>query len=123
MSDCERMTFAEGAVIFKEGDPGDCMYLVETGRVALSRNSLGRMAVAETVEAGGLFGMAALIDSKPRVMTATAMADTQCRVVSRERFYEKLDLGDPFVKAIVHVLTARLRKVSDQLSTAGVMTG
>lgn len=73
-------TYTAGQVIFKQGQPGDVMYIVQEGEVDI----LLADQVLETVEAGGLLGELALIDKRPR--TATAVARTNCKIISIDEY-------------------------------------
>src|SRR3712207_985236 len=67
----------EGDVIFREGDPGDSLYLVGRGSVQISKR--GRGGAQETlafIQSGNFFGEMALLDGKPRSAMATAAEST-----------------------------------------------
>src|SRR3970282_623141 len=66
-------------VIMKEGEAGVFMYVVLSGRVAISIKS----KIVEWVGPGGVFGEMALVDQSPRA--ATAMAETDCDLLSINR--------------------------------------
>jgi CRP/FNR family cyclic AMP-dependent transcriptional regulator len=67
----ETRSFSAGDVIFEQGEPGDNMYVVHEGSVALKDGN----RVVDTVGAPGLFGEMALIERDPRALTATADTD------------------------------------------------
>src|SRR4051812_17688945 len=67
----------EGEVIFREGDPGDFLYLVGEGSVKISKS--GRGGQQETlglIRSGNFFGEMALLDNAPRSAMATAAEPT-----------------------------------------------
>src|SRR5687767_9507683 len=85
------MRFGPGDVIFKEGDPGDGLYVVLSGRVQISAMiSGGERHVFSTVGAGDVFGEMALLDNLPRSAHASAEGDTTVAFVPREEFVELL---------------------------------
>ena len=59
----DTLPFAAGQTIFSQGDSGEAMYVVIEGKVALTVNG----TLVEELEAGGLFGELALIDTAPRI--------------------------------------------------------
>ena len=67
--------FSANQVIFREGEPGDLMYVVQEGEVDI----LLRDHLLETVGPGGILGEMALIDATAR--SATAIARTDCKLV------------------------------------------
>jgi CRP/FNR family cyclic AMP-dependent transcriptional regulator len=80
--DTDTIDLEPGQVVFDVGSPPDCMYGVIDGAIEVLANG----QVLETVQAGGILGELALIDSSPR--SATAIARTASRVtrIDRRRF-------------------------------------
>jgi CRP-like cAMP-binding protein len=113
----ERRVYAEGEVIFKEGDVGRrCAYLVESGRVEISkRTDGGTDTVLGYIPPGGIFGEMALIDDKPRMARARAAAPTAVIIVSEAMLENKLKKADPFIRALLNLLVHNLRDVSNKL--------
>jgi CRP/FNR family cyclic AMP-dependent transcriptional regulator len=80
----ETVKFAEGAVIFNVGDPGDSMYVVTSGDVELSvKTKTGEEMFLESPGAGEFFGEISLLDEGPR--TATARARTPVVAIEIDR--------------------------------------
>ncbi len=79
-------------VIFREGDPGDCLYLITDGNVRISKT--GRGGLQETlnfIPPGNFFGEMALVDGKPRSAQATATSPTVLASVDAATFNRILD--------------------------------
>jgi CRP-like cAMP-binding protein len=104
--DKETMSFAAGQFVFKAGDPGEAMYIVNEGEVEIQDG----LAVLETAGPGSIFGELALIDDEPR--SATVVAKTDCRLVAvdRHRFQYMVQETPLFGLAVMKVLADRLRK-------------
>jgi len=98
-------TFTVGQLIFKQGDVGDFMYIVQEGEVDILLHD----KVIETVEAGGILGELALIDNRPRA--ATAIARTDCKVVpiDENRFTYMVQETPHFAIHVMEVMAERLR--------------
>jgi len=85
---------AEGEVIFREGDPGDLLYLVGEGSVRISKS--GRGGEQETlgvIQPGNFFGEMALLDGQPRSAMATAVGNTLLGTVDEPAFQHILELA------------------------------
>ncbi|KAF0119179.1 MAG: CheY-like receiver [Rhodospirillaceae bacterium] len=74
----ERKLYRVGREVFAEGDHGNCAYIVEVGRIAISKDIEGREVVLGTIGPNGLFGEMALLDDAPRMASATAITDAVC---------------------------------------------
>ncbi len=83
---CEEVRFTDGEVIFREGDPGDYLYLVVSGAVEIHREEAGRQKLIVRLEPGQCFGELALIDREPRAATATAHGAVVALRMAGERF-------------------------------------
>jgi CRP-like cAMP-binding protein len=67
--------FRSGEQIYRQGEPGDKLYLVESGQVTLSSRSEGGSISHGTVESGSFFGERAPLTGRPRSTTAVAATD------------------------------------------------
>jgi CRP/FNR family transcriptional regulator, cyclic AMP receptor protein len=104
--------FDAGERVFLEQDPGDCLYVVHTGRVeVLSFGSL-----LESVGPGGIFGEMALIDDSPRAAAALASEATEVAVVDRDTFLLLLREEPEFALRVMRALTERIRRLGAALS-------
>ena len=117
-----------GASIFQEGQAGDEMFVVVSGRVRISKMVKGVGEEALTIlEAGAWFGEMAMIDDAPR--SADAIAHTPCAlaVIRREAldqlmFVDK-ELAYVLLWTFVRTLSARLRETNDKIQGFFAMTG
>ncbi len=106
--------FARGTVIFEEGQPGHNMYFILGGKVEIFRgdgDGDGKKVLA-VLSKGEFFGELALIDAQPRIAGARAVTNVKLVTVSRHDFDKRLDTADPFVRAVLRVLTAMVRDFS-----------
>jgi len=69
-----------GQHFFRERDPADCMYVLESGRVAVLKDCDGRELLLRHLEAGDCFGEMALLDLFPR--SASVRAEVDCRAMA-----------------------------------------
>jgi CRP-like cAMP-binding protein len=103
---CVDVDLDAGEVLFGEGDPGDSLYVIVVGRVAVEQ---GGRRVAELV-AGECVGELAALDWEPR--SASVVAMERCELVRLERDDLLDQLGDhpELLRALAIVLSARLRQ-------------
>ena len=80
-----RLTVPAGHVIFKEGDDGDGMYLVDDGRVEISATGIGTDSrILTHLEAGAFFGEIAVLDDRPHSATAAAVVESVLHFIPRD---------------------------------------
>lgn len=79
-------TYAENAVLFKEGAKGDRFIIIYTGRVRLTRSARGRQERLADFVSGDYFGEEALLTGRPRSATVTALETTRTLELRREDF-------------------------------------
>jgi CRP-like cAMP-binding protein/Fe-S-cluster-containing hydrogenase component 2/thioredoxin reductase len=65
-----------GKTLFREGDPGDAIYLIRNGQVKIAKTSAGKELVLSYLVAGNFFGETALLPDAPRTATVTAIFPT-----------------------------------------------
>ena len=109
-------TFERGAVIFRQGEDGDALYLVNDGAVKISCLSPdGREVVLAVMGPGQVFGELSLFDKGVRTADATAMEDTVALALSHEEFRPFL-IEHPTVSIqLLEVLAGRLRETGEAL--------
>jgi len=100
--------FGPGEVILRQGDPGDSLYLVRTGRVAveLATRGGGRREIA-TLSSGQFFGEMSLMTGESRSATVVAKSDVDCYIVEKEAFQQILEEKPELAGIISEILTHR----------------
>jgi CRP/FNR family cyclic AMP-dependent transcriptional regulator len=99
--------FRRGEVIFHQGDPGDALHIILSGRVKISSPSdTGVEAILVTLRPGEFFGSLALLDGAPRSASATAAEATETLVLPRDRFRQLVNdvpaIRDHVFEALAH---------------------
>lgn len=106
-------------IIFREGDPGDCLYLVMEGSVRISK--LGRGGQQETlgyVQPAGFFGEMALIDRRPRSAQATAADSCTLGCIDENTFTRFLHIApQDLLMNFLRSSTERLRSINSHFIT------
>jgi len=116
------ITVPKGEYFFRENDPADSMYVLESGRVAVLKEWAGREMLLRHLDAGDCFGEMALLDLFPR--SASVRAESECRAIALTpdhlyRLYEH----DVKQFAVIQMnigreMSRRLRDADDQLFRA-----
>jgi len=115
----ERKTFQPGGTIFLEGEPADNAYLIEEGQVELTKRKDNDVVVIGLVGRGEMIGEMALIDSALRSLSARCSEKTTVIVVPEEEFISRLDIVDPVIRRVLHLLIDRLRDQTQATADKG----
>lgn len=106
-----------GDVLFREGDPGDALFVIGEGKVKLGRTSSdGRENLVAILGPGEMFGELSLFDPGPRTMTATAVAETQLMGLSNDSLTTLLSGRPEVAKSLLAALAKRLRRTNEHLA-------
>jgi len=106
--------YRKGETIFHQGDPGDSLYILESGsvKIVLPSPDATDDAIIATLTRGDFFGELALLDGAPHSATAVAMEPTEALVLARERFDELVDTNPLLRRALFAGLATELRRLT-----------
>ena len=102
--------FKAGETIFSEGQPGNKLFIVRSGSVALTTKVENEVLPLTELGPGEVFGEMSLIDEKPRSATATAVTDVTCHCISKALFRNKFKTEVPkWMQSLYLSMGQRLR--------------
>lgn len=104
----------DGEVLFREGEVGDEMYLIKSGKIKIVQKIGDEMKVLAVLSEGDFFGEMALIDGSPRSATAIAEGDTELITFDKVAFRKKIG-EEPLIEYIITELSKRLRRADEQI--------
>ena len=108
-----------GDVIFEKGDPATSLYIVFSGRVAISaRAGDGRESVISVLGPGALFGEMSLFDGGVRSAQARALTTAHLISIAFEDVKQVLVHRPDVLWAVVRILARRLRETDEALADA-----
>jgi len=109
----ERKKYKPGERIFLEGESADCAYLIEEGKVELTKRKDDDVVIVNIASKGEMIGDMALIDSSPRSASARCAEATVALVIPEGEFQRRLDAADPVIRRLLQLLIRRLRDQTD----------
>jgi CRP/FNR family transcriptional regulator, cyclic AMP receptor protein len=110
-NETELKALAAGQTLFKEGDPGDWMYVLMSGTAVISVNG----KVVEFAEEGAIVGEMGMIDEGTRSATVMAKSDCEFLPVDRKRFNYLVLHTPEFAQHVMRVIADRLRRTDARL--------
>jgi len=104
-------SYMQGQTIFRTGDPGGEMHLVNEGRVELSiEEAEGKRLSVAVAEMGEIFGELSLLDGQPRSARAVALIPTVTAVIAREDLKRLFELRPEAALDLLAAVSGRLRE-------------
>jgi CRP-like cAMP-binding protein len=103
--------FPRGHVLFREGEPGKEMFVLQSGKVAISKHVRDVEKVLATLGPGEFFGEMAIISNKPRNATATVAEDAKVLVIDPKTF-------EGMIRGNSEIAVRMIKKLSERLSEA-----
>ena len=105
----KRIFLQKGETLFGQNDLGTESYIVINGKIELSYYQDGEKKIFDTVRKNGIFGEMALFDLKRRLVTATALTDTECAVIDERFMHIQLSKTHPILKTMLKMMTATIK--------------
>jgi CRP-like cAMP-binding protein len=113
----EPVTFPRGRTIFVEGEPGDTLYIIISGKVKIGRRTAdGRESLITLMGPSDMFGELAIFDPGPRTSTVTAVTDVSAASMNRAALRSWITDEPDIAEQLLRVLARRLRRTNDNLS-------
>lgn len=117
LSSLQEMRVAKGQELFREGEPGDHLYLILEGKVKLGHGSPdGRESLMAILGPGEMFGELSLFDPGLRTSTATALTDATVLGLGNEQLMPLLEGRPEVAAALLQALARRLRRTNEAMA-------
>lgn len=108
--------YKKGEVIFRQGDIGDCMYVVQKGEVEALAESDGKELRLRTMGPNEFFGEMALFEKEMRTATIRATRDTRVLTIDKKSFLGGIHEDPSLAYRIVETMSHRIRDLTDRLA-------
>jgi CRP-like cAMP-binding protein len=103
--------FTKGTVLFKEGEPGKEMYVVQSGKVNITKTVRDTDKILATLGPGEFFGEMSILNNKPRSAGASMAEDGKLLVIDPRTF-------EAMIRGNVEIAVRLIKKLSDRLQEA-----
>lgn len=114
----DEQQLTEGQTLFQAGDPGDSLFIVQSGEIELFiKDTAGQRITLTTAGPGDMFGELAMLDSGPRTATALALTDTEVLVLDRDDLILLFQRRPDAALHMLAALSGLTRKADELLRT------
>jgi len=112
----EQAEYADGDVIFRQGDQGSSLFIIEDGAVEISYGEGRARITLATLFTGQYFGELSLFDGSPRSATATAARSSRLMRLDREDLVDFINKNPSAALRIIAEMSERLRQTNELMS-------
>jgi CRP-like cAMP-binding protein len=109
-------TYRDGEVIVREGDVGDCMFVIQEGQVEVVVERDGVETVLRTAEAGEFIGEMAIFDREVRSATLRAAGAARLLTIDKKNFLKRIQKDPSLAFSLVQSMSNRVRDLSAEVA-------
>ena len=114
-SDFKRV-YPDNTMIFCEHEPGNELFIIQTGKVKITKIIENKEVLIAVLKEGDIFGEMALLENKPRNASASAYGETSLMSITKENFKNIISTQPQLVTKLISLLAERTWVVYRQLS-------
>ena len=107
--------YSPGETICREGELGDCMYVVQSGEVVVSRRVGDGESVVARLGPGEVFGELAAMSRQPRPATVRALGNVRVLALDRRAALLRLHQDPSLALRILQQMSERIRRLDETL--------
>ncbi len=108
--------YTDGQIIFLEHEPGSELYIIQEGKVKITKLVNNNEVLLAVLKKGDIFGEMSLLDNKPRSASAIAFGPVKLMVVSKANFEPTVQAHPEIATKIIELLSERIWLIYKQLS-------
>jgi len=107
--------YKDGVIIVRQGDVGECMYVIQSGQVEVRKETHGIERKLAMLGEGGIFGEMALLDKEVRSATVRALGEARILTVDKRTFIRWMSEDPTVAFRVVEMMSKRIRELSEEL--------
>ena len=117
ISEMDTVTFPRGTTIFDEGEPGDRLYIIISGKVKLARHAPdGRENLLTIMGPSDMFGELSIFDPGPRTSAAVCVTEMTAATMDSQMLHDWISAHPEISEQLLRVLARRLRRTNNTLA-------
>jgi len=108
--------YEDGDLLVRQGDPGDCLFVIQEGTVEILMEQGGREKLLRTSGPGELIGEMAIFEHEARSATVRARGRVRALTVDKKNFLRRIHEDPSLAYRLVQTLSRRVRDLSRRLA-------
>jgi len=107
--------YRDGEEIVRQGETGDCMYVIQTGQAEAVQKKEGKEVRLAVLGEGDVFGEMALFERMPRSATVRALGDMRVLTIDKKTFLRRVHEDPSLAFRILQKMSYRIRELDTEL--------
>ena len=108
--------YADGEVVVRQGEAGDCMFTLQEGRLEVLAHHEGRGDVPISImEKGAIFGEMSIFEREVRSVTVRALGEARVLTIDKKSFLRRVQEDPSLAFNLVRIMSQRIRHLTEQL--------
>ena len=108
-------TYRDGEIVVRQGDPGDCLFVVQEGQLEIVQEEGGKETVLRVAGKDELIGEMAIFERVKRSATVRARGTARVLTLDKRNFLKRINEDPSLAFRIVETMSRRVRELSDQV--------
>jgi len=107
--------YRDGEVVVKQGEKGDCMFVIQEGQLAILKEHEGRPPVRVAIlDKGDIFGEMSLFEEEIRTATIQAIGEARVLTVDKKTFVRRVQEDPTLAFNLVRIMSQRVRNLIEE---------
>ena len=108
--------YEDGEILVRQGEPGDCMFVIQEGEVEIVIEKDGRDTVLRRAGPGEMLGEMAIFQHQVRSATVRAKGPARALTVDKKNFLRRINEDPSIAFRLVESMSSRVRELSDTVA-------
>ncbi len=114
--------YASGEQVVRQGDEGNCMYVVQAGKLEVLREEHDGNVRVAVMNAGDIFGEMSIFEREVRSATVRALGEARVLTVDKKTFLRRIQEDPPLAFNLVKLMSHRIRRLTEEVASMKAKT-
>jgi CRP-like cAMP-binding protein len=114
--------YASGEQVVRQGDEGNCMFVVQAGKLEVLREEHDGNVRVAVMDAGDIFGEMSIFEREVRSATVRALGDARVLTVDKKTFLRRIQEDPPLAFNLVKIMSHRIRRLTEEIASMKAKT-
>jgi CRP-like cAMP-binding protein len=108
--------YQDGEAIVRQGEVGDCMYVIQEGQVEVVVQKAGEEVRLMVLDTGELFGEMAIVEREVRMATVRALGQARVLTIDQKNFLRRIHEDPSMAWRVVQTMSRRIRELAEEVA-------